>query len=336
MMTRHPAARAQGLRRHILRSLAALGAGSLLLATGPASAQAPSDKPIRMIVGFAPGGAADVIARSIGLALGKELGQPVLIDNRPGADGIISAQAVRSAAPDGSTILLGTNTAMVSVPTLRPNPPYDPFKDFTPISTAGQFTMFLAVSPRLPVRDIREFLAYAKANEGKLTSASSNSASELAMLQLLAAGGARVPNARYKGDVPALVDVMSGEVQMIFTTGTSAPALAKEGKIRVLLTPQPQRSPLLPEVPTADEMDIKNLTILPWAGFFGPPGMPVEATRRISDALQKVLQQPELREQLVKQGFDGYGMAPDAFATFFRQRYDGWVETIRKYNVRFD
>ena len=140
---------------------------------------------MRIVVGFAPGGAADVMTRIIAKGLATELGTQVIVDNKPGADGIISAQEVMKAPPDGTTILMGTNTAMVAVPSLRPNPPYDPFKSFTPISSAGEFSMFLAVAPQLPVKNLAEFLDLVAANPGKYNSASSNSASELAMLQLL-------------------------------------------------------------------------------------------------------------------------------------------------------
>lgn len=303
--------------------------------TLPAAADYPN-KPIRIVVGFAPGGAADVVARIIAQGLSKQVGQQVIIENRPGADGIISAQAVASAPPDGYTLLMGSNTAMVAVPSLRPNPPYDPFKTFTPISSAGEFSMFLVVSPTLPVKNINELLDYVQANPGKLNSASSNSAAELAMVQLLSGRKLRVVNVRYKGDLPAMTDVIGGQIHMIFTTGTTAPAFAKDGRVRALLTLQPQRSTLLPDVPTAREANIGQLTITPWAGFFGPAGMPAEVTSRLSDELRTVLQRADVREQLAQQGFAGYGMTPLEFAAFFRKQYDGFVTTVRENNIRFD
>lgn len=320
-------------RRRLLA--AGLAGAGLAMAGSGAQAQLP-DRPIRLVVGFAPGGAADVIARSIGHALGKVLERQVVIENRPGADGIIAANAVRTAPPDGTTLLLGTNTAMVAAPTLRPVPPFDPFKDFSPISSAGQFTMFLVTSTHVPARTASEFLAWAKANAGSLNTASSNSASELALLQLLAGAGVRATNARFKGDTPALIDVMAGRIQAIFTTGTSAPALVRDGKVRALLTLQPERSPLLPEVPTAVQLGIGDLSILPWAGFFGPPGLAPALAQELSAGLQKVLADPAVKALMVQQGFEGYGMSPEKFAAFFKARYDGWVDTIRKYDVKFD
>ena len=302
---------------------------------GGASAQgAYPNKPVRIVVGFAPGGAADVLTRIIATGLGKQLNQQVIVENKPGAEGILSAQAVQSAPPDGYTLLMGTNTAMVAVPALRPNPPYDPFKAFTPISSAGEFSMFLVVPASMPAKNVAEFLDHVSANPDKLNSASSNSASELAMLQLLA--GRKVVNARYKGDVPAMTDLVGGQIHMIFTTGTTAPAFVKDGRAKALLTLLPQRSPLLPDVPTASELGLGRLTITPWAGFFGPAGLPPEITAKLSTELRAALARPDVRDQLVQQGFSSYGMAPAEFSAFFRKQYDGFVATVKENNIKFD
>jgi tripartite-type tricarboxylate transporter receptor subunit TctC len=292
-------------------------------------------KPVRLVVGFAPGGGADALTRIIAQGLSKQLGQQVIVDNRPGADGILSGQAVASAAPDGYTLLMGTNTAMVAAPTLRPNPPYDPFKAFTPISSAGQFSMFLVVPSGFPAKSVNELLAAVAAKPGGYNSASSNSASELAMLQLLGEQR-KVVNARYKGDMQAMTDLLGGQIHMMFTTGTLAPGFVKEGRIRALVTLQPQRSALLPEVPTASELGLGELTITPWAGFFGPPGLPAAITSRLSTELQNTLARPEVREQLVQQGFEGYGMSPEKFAAFFRTQYDAFGATVRQHKLKFE
>jgi tripartite-type tricarboxylate transporter receptor subunit TctC len=314
------------------RTLLALAAGAI--AAGPGWAQGFPTKPLRLVVGFAPGGAADTIARVIAQALGRQLGQQVVVENKPGADGILAAQDVQRSAPDGYSLLFGTNTAMVAVPSLRANPPYDPFKAFTPISSAGQFSMFLVVSPALGVRSVRELLDLVAKNPGKYNSASSNSAAELAMLQLL--GDRKVVNVRYKGDVPAITDLVGGSIHMIWTTGTSAPAFVKDGRVRALLTLQPQRSPLLPDVPTAAEAGLGSLTIRPWAGFFGPASMPRSVSDHLSAEIGKVLQRPDVREQLAQQGFEGYGMTPTQFADFFRQQYDDFNRIVAEHNVKFD
>jgi tripartite-type tricarboxylate transporter receptor subunit TctC len=316
-----------------------LAATAATLVAPWAAAQAYPNKPLRLIVGFAPGGAADVMARIIAKGLAAQLGQQVVVENKPGADGIIAAQEVMRAPPDGYTFLLGTNTAMVAVPSLRPNPPYDPFKAFTPISSAGEFSMFLAVSPALPSRSLAEFLDHVAANPGKYNSGSSNSAAELAMLQLLGTRGAKVVNARYKGDVQAMTDLVGGQIHMMFSTGTLTPGFVKDGKVRSLVTLLPQRSPLLPDVPTAAELGfggIGKLTITPWAGFFGPAGMPADVTDKLSSELRNALARPDVRNELVGQGFASYGMNPAEFGAFFRRQYDGFVATVRENNVKFD
>jgi tripartite-type tricarboxylate transporter receptor subunit TctC len=297
---------------------------------------AQTSKPLRIVVGFTPGGAADVMTRIIAKGLAAELGTQVIVDNKPGADGIISAQEVMRAPADGTTILMGTNTAMVAVPALRPNPPYDPFKAFVPISSAGEFSMFLAIAPTIPAKNLSEFLDLVAAHPGKYTSASSNSAAELAMLQLLSTRGAKVVNARYKGDAQALTDLASGQISMIFSTGTLMPTFVKEGKAKALVTLLPKRSPLLPDVPTAAELGIGKLTITPWAGFFGPAGLPADVTEKLSAGLRAALARPDVRDQLVAQGFSSYGMTPHDFAAFFRRQYDGFVATVRENHVKFD
>lgn len=315
---------------------AAFAAGSTLIgvATGVRAAEAYPQKPIRLMVGFAPGGGADALTRVIADGLSKQLGQPVIVENRPGADGVLAAQATSSAKPDGYTLLMGTNTAMVAAPTLRPTAPYDPFKAFTPISSAGQFSMFLVVPSSLPAASVDALLALVAARPGAYNSASSNSASELAMLQLL--GDRKVVNARYKGDMQAMTDLLGGQIHMMFTTGTLAPGFVKEGRIRALVTLQPQRSALMPDVPTAAELGLGTLTITPWAGFFGPPGLPQAITDRLSAELQNTLARPEVREQLALQGFEGYGMSAGKFATFFRTQYDAFGATVRQHNVKFE
>jgi tripartite-type tricarboxylate transporter receptor subunit TctC len=320
-------------RRGMLHALLAAAA---TLALGTAHAQPYPSKPIRLVVGFAPGGAADVVTRIIAKGLASELNQQVIVDNKAGADGIIAATEVMRAPADGYTFLLGTNTAMVAVPSLRPNPPYDPFKSFTPLSSAGEFSMFLAVSPKLPSGNLAEFLDHVAANPGKYNSASSNSAAELAMLQLLGTRNAKVVNARYKGDAQAMTDLVSGNIHMMFSTGTLTPMFAKEGKIKALVTLLPKRSPLLPDVPTASELGIGKLTITPWAGFFGPPGLPADVSEKLSAGLRAALARPDVRDQLVGQGFSGYGMTPAEFAAFFKRQYDGFVATVRENNVKFE
>lgn len=309
---------------------------AIAMALPLAQAQSFPNRPVRIILPFAPGGAADVMARIVGKGLEAQLRQPVVVENKPGGDGIIAANELIRAAPDGYTIMMGTNTATVAVPATRNPPPYDPFKAFTPISSAGEFSMFLAVSPTLPSGSLKEFLDHLAANPGKYNSGSSNSAAELAMLQLLGSRNTKAVNARYRGDVQAMQDLIGGQIHMMFSTGTLTPGFVKDGKIKSLVTLLPQRSPLLPEVPTAAELGIGKLTITPWAGFFGPANMPAEVVEKLSLELRNALARPDVREQLVGQGFSGYGLTPAEFTAFFKRQYDGFVSTVRDNNVKFD
>ncbi|HYF21148.1 MAG TPA: tripartite tricarboxylate transporter substrate binding protein [Ramlibacter sp.] len=320
-------------RRLVLQALAATAATVAL----PLRAQgAYPNKPLRLVVGFAPGGAADVLTRIVAKGLSEQLGQPVVVENKPGAEAVIASQEVLKAPPDGYTFMMSTNTAMVAVPSLRPNPPYDPFKAFVPLSSAGEFSMFLTVSPQLPSGSLKEFLDHVAGNPGKYNSGSSNSAAELAMLQLLSTRNARVVNVRYKGDVPAMTDLVGGQIHMMFATGTQAPQMVKQGRVKALVTLLPQRSPLLPDVPTAAELGIGKLTITPWAGFFAAAGTPPEVVNKLSAELRNALARPEVKDQLVGQGFAAYGMTPAEFAAFFKRQYDGFNQTIKDNNVKFD
>jgi tripartite-type tricarboxylate transporter receptor subunit TctC len=306
----------------------------ILFSVLPATAQFPA-KPVRLIVGFPPGGAADVTIRIIAQGLSAQLGQPVTVDNRPGAESVIAANAVREAAPDGYTLFMGTNTAMVAVPS-RASPPYDPFRDFTPISTLGSFTMFLVVSPKVPATSVAEFLAYVRANPGKLNYASSNSAAQLAAVQLLAPQRLEMTHIPYKGDAAALNDLMTDRIHMMFGTGTGVPPLVKDGRIRALATLLQSRSPLLPEVPTGAEVKVQGISIVPWAAIFGPGKMPEDLARRLSRDINAVLTRPDSREQFDRQGFEPSGSSPQALAAFHKQQWDAWNKTVREQGIKFN
>ncbi|RYZ02388.1 MAG: tripartite tricarboxylate transporter substrate binding protein [Comamonadaceae bacterium] len=313
--------------------------GVALAATAlvPAAHAAYPDKPVRLVVGFAPGGAADVSSRIIARGLGKELGQSVVIDNMPGAASTIASAFVARAPADGYTIVLGTNSSMIAEPT-KPGSTvrYDVFKDFTPIGSGGQFTNYLVVRPGLPVNSVKELIAHGKANPGKLSYGTSNSTSELALARLFAGTGADPVNVRYRGDALALNDLLGGQIDILLTTGTATPGLAQQGKVKALMSLQSRRSPALPTVPTSTEEGLGEITIVPWVGFFGPAGMPADVTRTLSTALQKVLADPEVRTQLEEQGFQAYGMGPTEFAAFFKVRHTAWLDTIKKHNIKFD
>lgn len=310
------------------------GVITLVLFAAPAAGQFPS-KPLRLIVGFPPGGAADVTIRIIAQGLSAQLGQPVVVENRPGAESVIAAEAVMKSAPDGYTLLMGTNTAMVAVPS-RANPPYDPFRDFTPISSLGRFTMFLVVSPKLPAKSVAEFLEHVRANPGKLNYASSNSAALLAAVQLLAPSRLEMAHVPYKGDAAALNDLMTDRIHMMFGTGTGVPPLVKDGRIRALATLLQARSPLLPDVPTAAEVGIQGISIVPWAAIFGPAKMPADLSAQLGKAIVGVLARADTREHFDRQGFEPAGSNSQELAAFHRTQWDAWNRTVREQGLKFD
>ena len=239
------------------------------LACGVASAQYPN-KPIRLIVPFPPGGAAELGARIFSQPLGQALGQPIIIETKPGGDGVIAADAAMKAPADGYTLFYATNTAFSWVPAVRKNPPYDPVADFTPVSLVGTFGFFLFTHPSVPAKSVAELLAYVRANPGKLNYASGNSTSMLTTAQLVLLEKLNIVHVPYKGDAPLSIDLVGGRVQMAFATpGTLAPQV-KEGRLRALATLLRSRSPLLPDAPTAAEAGLAGLTITPWGGIFGP------------------------------------------------------------------
>lgn len=313
--------------------LAALALSSLATASLAAAQSFPS-RPVHIVVGFPPAGAADATIRIVAQGLSSQIAQSVIVDNRPGADSIIAAEAVMKAPPDGYTLFMGTNTAMVAVPSGRPNPPFDAFKDFTPISNLGAFTMFLVVSPQTPAGSVAQFLDHVRANQGKLNYASSNSAARLAAVQLL--GNLDMTHVPYKGDAAALTDLMAGRIQMMFSTGTGVPPLVKDGRVRALATLLPSRSPLLPDVPAADEAGLQRMTIVAWAAIFGPARMPADITARLSREVNALLKRPEVHAQLENQGFAGSGSSPEELAVFHKAQWEGWTRTVRENNVKFD
>jgi len=314
----------------VTRTLAALAAALL---AGAAGAQYPN-KPIRLIVPFPPGGAAELGARIYAQPLGQALGQPVVIETKPGADGAIAAEAAMKAAPDGYTLFYATNTAFSWLPAVRKNPPYDPLTDFTPVSLVGQFGFFIFSHPSVPASNIAELLAYIRANPGKLNYGSGNSTSMLATAQLVQQEKLDVVHIPYKGDGPLSVDLLGGRVHFaIATPGTAAPQV-KEGKLRVLATLLPSRNPLLPEAPTFAEAGLRPLSITPWGGVFGPANMPKELVARVSRELGIVLKRPEVREAFQKLAFEPRSSTPEELAALVKEQGEVWRRVVAEVGIK--
>ena len=303
---------------------------ALAIASISAWAQYPS-RPIRLIVSLAAGGPGDSAARVVAQALSQTLGQPVLVENKPGADGAIAAEAVLNAPPDGYTLFWGNTNALVGVPLLRKNPPYDP-ASFTPVSFIGRMTLFLYSHPGVPAKTVSELVEYSRANPGKLDYATSTFGDDVAAAQFMKAAGIKMTRVPYKGAAQAIPDLVAGRVQVLIAPAFPALPHAKEGRLRALAVFLAQRSPAAPEVPAMAEVGIPGVSV-PWTGVFGPPKMPREIAERLSGELNLVLKHQEVRMQFERQGFLGEGSTPQALAAYLMEELEKSKQIVREFGI---
>jgi len=293
------------------------------------------DKPIRFIVPFAAGGGADSLARAVASGMSIALKQPVVVDSKPGGDAVIGTLFVARAAPDGYTILFGSNTGMSGAPALHKDVQYDPVRDFTPISMIGMFPYFLVVNNELPVRTLRELVDYARKYPGQLNYASGNAMGIVATGQLIAVNRIDMVHIPYKGEAPAMPDLLSNRVQMIFTTGFIVPHV-KEGRVRAIVAVLDERNEALPDVPTVGEAGFPGLSMRGWAAVFGPAGMPRDVVAKLSWAVNEALKMPSVREQLAVQGFPGKGSTPAELAEFTKVQLESWGRAVKAAGIQPD
>jgi tripartite-type tricarboxylate transporter receptor subunit TctC len=302
------------------------------ISSGFACAQYPS-KPIRFIVGFPPGGSADPTTRIVGAALQEQLGQPVVVENRPGADSAIAAEQVSRMAPDGYTIMFASNSAMTAAVALRKNPAYDPLKDFTPISMVGRATVFLYVHPSVPAKTLKEFVEHVRANPGKLVYGTGNPLSILYGQQLMSATGMQMLHVPYKGEGPLNPDILAGRVHSSFLSTASAIAHAKDARLRPLAVLLERRSPLLPEVPTIDEAGVPQVTVRQWAGVFGPPKMPREIVERLNKEVNAALKRQDVLDKLQSYGYAAEGSTPERLLEINRADLELWRRLVKEAGI---
>jgi tripartite-type tricarboxylate transporter receptor subunit TctC len=303
------------------------------LSAAGALAQAWPSKPIKMVISFGPGSASDALARIAGQELSQALGQPVVTIHKPGADGAISAVEVQRSAPDGTTFFFGTNSALVVVPNMRKQPPYDPEKDFTPVTFLGDNTFFVVVNPEVPAKSIAELVAYGKANPGKLNYAAGNTYALVATGMFARNNGITIEAIPYKSEPDAIPDVLSGRVQLLFGTSTSTAGHIQAGKMRVLATTHHQRSPLMPDVPSIVEAGQKPFPIGPWFALLGPAGLPAEIVERMNKEMATVLAKKEVIEAMNKQGFIPRSSTPQELAAYIRDQLGVWREALKAANI---
>ena len=304
-----------------------------ILSSASAGAQYPS-KPVRMVVPFGAGSSTDIVARIIGQPLGQALGQPIVVENKPGADGIIAAQDVVKAAADGHTIFLATNSPLSAAPHLKKNVPYHALNDFTPISFVGNYTFFIVVHPSVPAKTLAELIDFARKNPGKLNYASGNTTSIVSTAMFATLAKISMTHIPYKTEPPAITDLLSGQIHLMFSSYSTVAPHLKEGKIRALVTTLPERSPLIADVPSIVEAGFPKFPIVPWAGMVGPAKMPKEVVERLNRELNAVLKRPEVRESLAKQAFAARGSSTDEFGAYVKEQLDVWGKAIRDANIQ--
>jgi len=299
-------------------------------AAGAALAQSYPSKPLRMVVPFPPGGSADILGRSVGQKLGERLGQPVVIDNRPGAGASIGAKAVAEAPADGYTLLLGTVSSHAMSPATN-TVGYDPVKDFTPIAEIASIPFVVLVHPGVPVKNIAELVALAKSKPGQVTyaSAGSGTSNHLAGELLGMAAGIKMLHVPYKGSAPALNDLLGGQVNAMFDLQLTAMPQIKSGKVRALAMTGAKRSALLPELPTVREAGVPGYEVTAWFGFFGPAGVPKPIVDRLNAELNAIMKLPDIRAKFAELGVETESGSAEEFAGFVRGEAGKWAAVIK-------
>jgi len=308
---------------------------AILLCAGSAAAQYPA-RPIRIVIPFGAGSSTDAVMRVLAPPLSATLGQQVVIEPRPGADGAVSAIEVTRSAPDGYTLGIGSGGPLAAVPALRKNPPYDVNTDFTPITDIGRYTVFLFVNSSVPATNLQEFAAHVKANPGKLAYGTGNPSGIVAFAQLNALLGLDMLHVPYKSAPLVMPDLLANRVQALMDPPAVALAYVKEGKLRALVTTLNRRSPLLPDVPTIHEAGVPQFTISNWMGLVGPARMPREIVERLNRELGAILRKPEVVAALEKQAFLPNPSTPEQFAAFIREQVQSYGNLLRAAGVQPD
>jgi len=316
----------------------ALVAAVAAFVAGAALGQTYPSKPIRLIVPFAAGGGNDNIARLVGKHLSESLGQPLVIDNRPGAGGVLGAELAAKSAPDGYTLFLGGVGSHAVNPNLIEKLPYDPIRDFAPVILLAKAPLVLVVHPSVPARTFAEFVAYARKNPGKLNFASNGNGSSAQLAAVMFGSMARVDmvHVPYKGLAPALTDLLSGQVQLMFSSVVAILPHIKAGKLRALAVTGEKRMPSLPEVPTVAESGFPGFEASSWYGILAPAGTPREIVTRLNTEFTRALEQPEVRKTLLADGAEPVGGTPESFAAYIRSEKERMGKLIRDANIHLE
>lgn len=337
----HPSCFISASRRHFslggLASAALLGTG--LLAAGPAAAQAAYPaKTITIVVPFAAGGTTDILARIAGQALTAELGQTVIVDNRAGAGGNIGAQAAARAPADGYTLFMGTVGTHAINASLYKKMPFDPIKDFAPLTRVANVPNLLVANPAQPFKTVKELIAYAKAHPGQLNFGSSGNGSSIHLSGELFKSMAKIDmqHVPYKGSAPAVTDLLGNQIAIMFDNMPSAIQHVRSGKLRAIAVTTSKRSPELPDVPTIAEAGVPGYEATSWFGLFAPAATPPAVISRLNAAIVKVLANPDVKKQINDQGAEVYSETPQQFAAFIQKETVKWSKVVKDSGASMD
>lgn len=309
---------------------------AVLLAVSNAAAQQYPSKPIRLIVPFTPGGTTDILARMVGQKLTEAVGVQVVIDNRPGAAGNIGAAIAAKSEPDGHTLLMGHIGTLAVNPWLYDKLPYDPIRDFAPITLVAMVPSMLVVHPSLPAKSVKELIAYAKARPGQLNYGSTGAGGTpyLAVEYLKLMAGVNIVEIRYKGAAPLTTDLMTGQISL---TITGIPALlphVKSGKLRALAVSSAKRSAAVPELPTIGEAGLPGYEATAWYGILAPAGTPAEIIAKLNAGINKGIRQPDVADRLAAEGAETAGGTPEEFAAFIKAETSRWGKVLKAAGVK--
>ena len=293
-------------------------------------------RPITVVAVFGPGSASDTICRIIADKLSPMLGQPIVVEDRPGADGALAALYVHHQPADGYTLLMGTNSPLSADPFIHKDINYDPIKDFVPVARVGSFTLMLVVNPQLPIHSVKELVDYAKENPGKLTYASGNTAGIVGMETVKRWAEISILHVPYKTTAPALEDIIAGRVSMMFADFTSVMPHVTAGSVRALAISRIKRSSLFPSLPTMDEAEIKGFNLDAWAGLVAPTGTPPEIVIRLNGALRKVIDSPDVQAKFKNVGFEGFSSTPQELGDYMKAELVDWGKMVKDAGIKPD
>ncbi len=302
-----------------------------------ASAQSWPQKPIRMVIPYPPGGPTGVMGRLVATKLPELLGQPVIVDNKPGASGQMGAADVAKAAPDGYTFLTNASIHVIN-PHVYSKPLVDPIREFTPVALIGVVPLVMVVPPMQPAKDVKEFIAWASANPGKVNfaSASSASAQHLAGEHFKQVTGIDMQHVPYNGSGPALADLVGGHVQLMFDSLPSSMSFIRSGKLKALGASSPKRLAVLPDVPTLIEAGVPDFDLTTWYGVWAPAGTPKDIVARMNAEIVRLVVLPDMKEKLAGLGVEASAFTPEQFAAFNRTEYERWGRIVRAANIKLD